>query len=262
MALATKMTLRARIANWQGWSKTSNLRSWQGWRRYAPAAGSVGAHIVVGGAIIWLVAATSLPPMSTPHILEVTLMPEAETPPPMPTPPTQAPARPRAVNEPDAEALPTLPPTARKPEKKPSATQPLSTTSAIASTESEGVFLPPSPYAPGAVGLASLTADPCKTTGKLQVKDCDTRLSKISPPKYYEEMTKEEKARYYAEYVPICPYKVGCDGGPWRGNNGTHSVYSYNGSPMMSGAGGLGGINELVGRLGFNPDHTDPGFGD
>jgi hypothetical protein len=31
---------------------------------------------------------------------------------------------------------------------------------------------------------------------------------------------------------------------------------------MMSGAGGLGGIHELVGRLGFNPDHTDPGFGD
>ena len=28
------------------------------------------------------------------------------------------------------------------------------------------------------------------------------------------------------------------------------------------GPGGLQGINEVVGRLGFNPDHADPGFGD
>jgi hypothetical protein len=37
---------------------------------------------------------------------------------------------------------------------------------------------------------------------------------------------------------------------------------TYRGSPMNSGAAGLGGIHELVGRLPFNPDHIDPGFGD
>jgi hypothetical protein len=59
--------------------------------------------------------------------------------------------------------------------------------------------------------------------------------------------------------MPTCHLKVGCEGGEWISNNGTRSVA---GTLMAPGPGGLGGINEVVGRLGFNPDHTDPGFGD
>jgi hypothetical protein len=31
---------------------------------------------------------------------------------------------------------------------------------------------------------------------------------------------------------------------------------------MAGGAASLGGANTIVGRLGFNREHTDPGFGD
>jgi hypothetical protein len=67
----------------------------------------------------------------------------------------------------------------------------------------------------------------------------------------------------YPGIIPPCPYKVGCEGGEWVSTNGTRSVFSPRGDPMMSGAGGLTtGAESTTERLGFNPDHIDPGFGD
>jgi hypothetical protein len=113
----------------------------------------------------------------------------------------------------------------------------------------------------GIEGLAS--NDPCTARIGIKPKECGTNwAAKIGNQASLMPRSKEDLKQFYAEFIAPCPWKVGCEGGEWKSSNGTRSVYSYNGSPMMSGAGGLGGINELTGRLGFNPDHTDPGFGD
>lgn len=83
--------------------------------------------------------------------------------------------------------------------------------------------------------------------------------------------TKEQLAQHFAEYMPKCQFKVGCEGGEWISTNGTRGVGKPPpgsagdrgvGTPGAGGAASVGGINTIVGRLGFNPDHTDPGFGD
>jgi len=70
---------------------------------------------------------------------------------------------------------------------------------------------------------------------------------------------------YHAEFMTKCELRTGC--GPHSGvavdgvlNNGARSFGLK--SPMASGAGGVQGINELVGRLPQKPDYVDPGFGD
>jgi hypothetical protein len=203
-------------------------------------------------------------PDPTPRVMEVALV--EDTPPPPPpeivreTPPTP----PVAEREPDS--APILP-SHKKVERESAPTPESSATSA-----SEGVYIPPSPLAPGVTGLASLMADPCKTKTGLRLENCGAKPSdKLAEAKAFEHMSKADKERFYAEFTPDCPYKVGCDQGPWRGLNGTHSVARPPpgsrddrgaGTLMAGGAAGLGGPHDMIGRLGFNPDHTDPGFGD
>src|SRR5262249_18429817 len=128
------------------------------------------------------------------------------------------------------------------------------------------VVLGPSPFAAperkgGIEGLAS--NDPCTARIGIKPKECGTDwAAKIGNQASLMPRSKEDLKKYYAEFIAPCPWRGGCGGGEWKATNGTRSVFDANGSPMMSGAGGLGGINELTGRLGFNPDHTDPGFGD
>ena len=83
--------------------------------------------------------------------------------------------------------------------------------------------------------------------------------------------SKDDLAQHYADYMPTCPYRVGCEPGVRRTVNGSlpagrDAPGSGNdrgaGTPHVGGAGGLGGLHDSIGRLGFNPDHTDPGFGD
>jgi hypothetical protein len=81
---------------------------------------------------------------------------------------------------------------------------------------------------------------------------------KLASSKKLEKPSSRELQAMYPGIVEPCRFRVGCDGGEWRSATGARSVAGT----AMAGVGGLGGINDLVGRLGFNPDHVDPGFGD
>jgi hypothetical protein len=252
------MELPARIRQWA---------DWPGWRQHAPAAGSVVVHIVLGVAVAGLLAAVgkTLPPAVDPPerpVLEISLMTdslplpgERVKPPPVRAPKTPPPAG--ADTVPTAPAIPNRKDQARK---APDAPAP------VASTGDGSVVLEPSPFAmpERKGGLDGLTSnDPCTARIGLKPKECGTDwAAAMGNQASVMPRSKEDMKKYYAEFMTPCPWKVGCEGGEWKSNNGTRSVFSPNGSPMMSGAGGLGGINELTGRLGFNPDHTDPGFGD
>lgn len=251
------MELPARIARWA---------DWRGWRQHAPAAGSVLVHAVLGVAVAGLLAAAgkTLPPAAEPPpraVMEVSLMTDTLT---LPGGPARPPAKAPRASSPGAETAPTLP-SAPVPRKEPARAIP-DAPAPVASTGAGSVVLGPSPFArPGPKGgIEGLAGnDPCLARIGPRPKECGTNWAGIMGNQAsVMPRSKEDLKRYYAEFMQPCPWKVGCEGGEWKSNNGTRSVFSANGSPMMSGAGGLGGINELTGRLGFNPDATDPGFGD
>jgi len=252
------MKLRELIADWP---------RWPGWRRYAPAAGSVATHLVLGLAVVSMLAATGKPQrmgVFAPPMIAVTLV--SETPPPRgirPTPPDAPKTPPQA--EPKAEALPEKPPAAkdqRKDQKQQAAKQP--ETSATASTDEGGVYLGESSIALSGVplGLRSLLeTDPCHPKKGLPRGDCGpTWEEKFAKNQVVIIPTAQQLQRMYPGIVLPCRWKVGCEGGEWISTNGTRSFGGK--SPMASGAGGLQGIHDLVGRLPQNPDFTDPGFGD
>jgi hypothetical protein len=250
------MMLRERMAaaaRWSGWPGLVD------WRRYAPAAGSVVTHIVILVGLASFLAASGgerMPPKPPPPTLQVTLV--AETPAPAGRP-LAPPVVPRPTPPAKADSLPEAPPPAAKNDKQRQAANP-----APAAVD-EGVYLGETDLALSGVplGLRGLMEeDPCAgRSGKLKI-DCATWSDRIAKGELLAAPTLAELKRMYPGFVETCRWRVGCQEGEWISANGTRSVYNYNGSPMMSGAGGLGGINELVGRLGFNPDATDPGFGD
>jgi hypothetical protein len=245
--------------------------NWPGWRRHAPAAGSGLVHIVIGLAAANALAAMGAPVLGVPAIpeppaIEIALVADAlpgavsavRPPPPDRTPKAPPPAK----SEPASQAAPPVSAPRPKDQKQQAAQAGPS-----ASKEDGGVYLgPASPFAligprGGLDGLAK--SDPCMSPYGLKPRDCPVNwAARVGTMDSILPRSKEELRKQFAEFIEPCPYKVGCEGGEWVSNNGTRSVYSYNGSPMMSGAGGLGGVNELTGRLGFNPDHVDPGFGD
>lgn len=252
------MELPARIRQWA---------DWPGWKKLAPAAGSVVAHLVVGIVVAGFLAASgkTLPPVgeAAPRpVLEVSLLTDSL---PLPSETVRPPSTRSAPKAPPPQAGTDTVPVAT-PNKKDQARAAPDAPSPAASTGSGSVVLGPSPFAMperkgGIEGLAS--NDPCTARIGIKPKECGTNwAAKIGNQASLMPRSKEELKQQYAEFIAPCPWKVGCEGGEWKSSNGTRSVYSYNGSPMMSGAGGLGGINELTGRLGFNPDATDPGFGD
>lgn len=266
------MELRERIA---GWSR------WPGWRQYLPAAGSLVAHVFIGMAVFAMLAATGKPlPMGVRvplRQLEVTLV--AETPPPRgirPTPPDAPKAPPRS--DPKSVPLPSAPPVKRDPSKEQKQQQ-AAAAPAIAggakSDEEGGVYLGDSIAARSGVplGLRSLLeTDPCKPEKGLPRGDCGLSWKeRLAQGHLLEKPTARQLQAMYPGIVLPCRFKVGCEGGEWISTNGTRSVAKAapgargdrgSAAPMASGAAGLGGIHDLVGRLGFNPDHTDPGFGD
>jgi hypothetical protein len=254
------MKLRERIVQWS---------RWPGWRRCAPAAGSVVAHVFLGMAVFSMLAATSKPARVAvrppPPSLEVMLV--AETPPRgmRPTPPDAPKAPPRSEPKPEAAEAPPVARDPRKDQKRQAAAQPAIAGGAPSQDEG-GVYLGDSELAASGVplGLRSLMeTDPCKPKNGLPRGDCGPSWAeKFASNDFKIIPTEAQLRRMYPGIIPPCPYKVGCDGGEWISTNGTRGVFNERGSPMMSGAGGLGGINELTSRLGFNPDHTDPGFGD
>jgi hypothetical protein len=226
------------------------------------------AHGVVGVLIAGMLAATGKPPRPVADppqetVLEISLVADSlplsaeTTRPPVKAAPRTPPAPAKADDAPGGAPPPVDP--KRKDAERPAPDAPSQT----ASTGDGGIVLGPSPFAGparkgGLEGLAS--NDPCTARIGPKPKDCGTDWAgKLGSDPSVMARSKEELARYYAEFVPRCHLRVGCDGGEWVSNQGTRSVA---GTKMAGGAAGLGGMNETVGRLGFNPDHVDPGFGD
>jgi hypothetical protein len=252
------MKLRELIAGWP---------QWPGWRRYAPAAGSVATHVVLGLALASMLAATSKPQrlgVIAPRQLEVTLVAETPLPPRgiRPTPPE--PRRTPPPSQPKAEVLPDAPRTEKDSRKDQKQQQAAAEPSA---TDEGGVYLGESSVALSGIplGLRSFfETDPCHPKKGLPRGDCGSQWAeKLAKSDTLLVPTAQQLRRMYPGIIPACPYKAGCDGLPeGKLNNGTRSVFNSFGSPMMAGAGSLGGMSQTVERLGFNPDHTDPGFGD
>ncbi|MDP3494188.1 MAG: hypothetical protein Q8R82_13840 [Hyphomonadaceae bacterium] len=232
---------------------------WPGWRRHGPAAGSVAAHIVVAVVITAALAAAGHPvsplaPMPEKATLEVALVAES-----LPVPSERAPEAPRPAPSPRSTDAGDAPP-ARKDQRP----QPVTSTPAPEPTTGDTVYLGPSPFARpapkgGLEGLA--TNDPCMARVGIKPKDCATNWkAAVGSMDSAMPRSKQELQRYHADFMTPCPWKVGCEPTDGVLNNGARSFGRT--SPMASGAGGVQGINELVGRRPQKPDFVDPGFGD
>lgn len=245
------------------------IRLWVGkldWRRHAPVAGSVVAHGVVALAITTILAAagTPLPPVvAAPETapLEVALVAESL---PVPSERTVTAPRPAPSSKPSGDTAP-IAPTPRKDQRQ----QPATPTPEPAPATGDSVYLGPSPFAQparkgGLEGLA--TNDPCTTRIGMKPKDCAKNWSAaVGSMDTVMPRSEKDLRTYHAEFMTKCELLTGC--GPHSGvavdgilNNGARSFGLK--SPMASGAGGVQGINELVGRLPQKQDYVDPGFGD
>ncbi len=236
------------------------LRSRMGqvdWRRHAPVAGSVVAHGVVVAAVAAVMAASARPALKRvePPPLEVALV--IAEPPPVEPEVRPAPARraPVTTPQPSTDTAPPLAPQRRKEEKAaaPKPSEPV---------DSESVYVPPSPFATygptgGLQGLASL--DPCATTKYgPRPRDCSQLGTQVGSLESAMPRDEKQLAQHFDAYVPKCRFRVGCDDGEWVSTNGTRNTA---GTRMAGGVSSVGGITDTVGRLDFNPDHRDTGFG-
>ncbi len=236
-------------------------------RKHAPAVGSIVVHGLAGVAIAGMIAASAKPMPAVPDTkpepaLEVSLvadLPVPESPSVRPPPGPRVPApRPATRDASPVDAPAVSPP--RKPPKQ-SNTTPQPEKAAGATDIDTGVYLGPTPLT-GPRGLQGLAqGDPCKPAAGVKPKDCATDwAARVGSEPSRMLASKEEKKRYYAEFMPTCPWKVGCEPGDGVLLNGARSFGLK--SPMASGAGSLQGIHDLVGRLPQVPDFVDPGFGD
>jgi hypothetical protein len=250
------MELPARIQQWM---------AWPGWRRHAPAAGSVAAHAVVGVALVGLMTAYSkpLPPRvdpAPPEAIDIVLLDEPPLPEVRPAPARAAPRTvPAPKAAPAADAAPVMPLPRKDPKQQTAAPEP------APAEDTESVYVPRSLFASigstgGLEGLVN--RDPCTALVGTKPKDCAANwAARVGTMDSMMPRSKEEMRQQFAEFIAPCPWKVGCE--PLSDGKLLNGARSFGlKSPMASGAGGVQGINEVVGRLGFNPDHTDPGFGD
>jgi hypothetical protein len=237
----------------------------------------VAAHVVLGAAILSVLAATSkasprMPTGAEPQ-LEVTLV--AESLPPKgwkPTPPDAPKAPPQSESKPSTDIAPPIARELRKEEKRTGARPAIS--GGKPSDDEGGVYLGDSYLADSGVPLGLrglLEEDPCAPKKGLPRGDCGpTWTQKFASNTYTITPSEQQLKRMYPGIIPPCPYKTGCERSAMN-INGTRSVGrappgsirdTGSASPMAGGAAGLGGLHDSIGRLGFNPDHTDPGFGD
>jgi len=251
--------------------RIDQLAAWPGWRRHGPAAGSVTVHlglVAVIASVLGTAGASDAPRPRPPEFMELTFVPVAAVPEPEPelsagvTPPRAPAPAPKASGE--------TPPDPRRQKRVATATTP----NPAPTSEPGGEYLPPAILLPGgAKGLDALAyGNPCEAKIGKKPKHCvDNWAARVGPMDSMTPRSKQELAEHFAEYMPTCRWKVGCEGGQWISNNGTRSVAKAppgsaddrgQMAAMAGGAASLGGLNTIVGRLGFNPDHTDPGFGD
>lgn len=240
------------------------------WRKHAPAAGSVVAHAAVVAVFAGMMAAVTAEDASRPKAqktmlsVELLQLPEeveaGVTPPPRAKPET-SPERP----------VPNMPADKRR-TNAPATAAP----SDAASADDDTFYVPPYDPAQSGVakGLASLMVDdPCVARHGPKARECAGRdlAKRTGPMDSVMARPKEQLAQYFGEFMPKCTMRVGCEGGEWISSIGTRGVGKAPpgsagdtgvGTPMAGGAASLGGANTLVGRLGFNREHTDPGFGD
>lgn len=216
------------------------------------------AHAVVLGVLGSAMAATGSPPPGREMVLDVEFVtPMPELAPPLagvtPPPRAKAPTPTGRATATDAGRAPIVPSTG--------------STSPTAPGDDSVYLGPPSILTnPGAAkGLAGVMGnDPCAATRPgPKPRECAGRELAAKTGKMDSVMprSKQELAQHFGAYMPTCPYLVGCEPkGEWISTNGTRAPPPQ--SPASAGAEGLGGIHDSVGRLDFNPDHFDRGFGD
>lgn len=212
------------------------------------------AHGVVGVAIVSLMAASvrpAPPPKARPPAEAITVELMADS---LPIPPLPKPA-PREKTA----TLPTAPATATDPRKAPASTPAIAAETPSGGADSVYV---PSPFATqqptgGLQGLANI--DPCAARKGVRPKDCTNWVARVGAMDSMMPRSKQDLAQQHGQFMPTCPYRVGCEEkGEWISTNGTRNVA---GTRMAGGVESVGGITDTVGRLGFNPDHFDRGFG-
>ncbi len=154
---------------------------------------------------------------------------------------TQAAALPR----PPSPVVPVAPPRIRTPEEEAVNT----------------AIKPPTPDVPR--GLAGLLGrDPCDDPReRLRLPDCPSAFGSGGSNVRAGDIENMQVAALEKEFGPQCTQLHGCLPMPTKTLNGLNPVESR--SAMSAGAARLGGIHDLVGRLGPpNWYHVDPGFGD
>lgn len=245
---------------WQ--ERARELASWPGWRRHAPAAGSAAFHLVaVALAAATLGVASSAPTSATSEDFiaielitpppEEVVIPEAGVSPPRVATPRPAPSDPSVPAAPD-------------PRKRPQPGQGAPVAPGTPA-DSDSVYIPPSILkTPGPAGLQGLVAgnNPCADPRpERRPRECASDLTaRVGNMDTMQPRSKDDLAQHFADYMPTCPYRVGCEPGERSTHNGSHAT--DNNGNAAGGPGSLGGLHDSVGRLGFNPDHMDPGFGD
>jgi len=246
--------------NWQG--RIRPVLESSGWRRHAPAGASLLVHAVLLSAVAGMMA-TALPPLpdaSRQVVLAVELLPDPEVLEPVPMAGVTPPPRTRAPRPAETPSASAEAPAPRSAGPSAPATDPKDRKAG-----EDRVYLgPPSilnePGVPP--GLASLMGkDPCEARFGPKAKECAGRelAARTGSMDSVMSRSKEDLAQYFAEYMPICEHRVGCEPGEWISTNGTRSVF---GTRNHGGAASVGGINDLVGRKPQKPDYVDPGFGD
>ncbi len=245
-------------------ARAREVAAWPGWRRHAPAAGSAVFHLVAAALVAaTLGVASGSQPITEPEefiaIELVNLPPEQVAMPEAGVTPPRAPApRPAATDMPSPSA-PAIPDPRKRPQQPGTGAPP----APGGEPDSDSVYIPPSVMTgPGPAGLQGLAkGDPCTNRYGPKPKDCPSDLAaRVGPMDSVLPRSKDDLAQHFADYMPTCPYRVGCEPGERRTLTGAHAV--DNNGEDAGGAASLGGLHDSVGRLGFNPDHTDPGFGD
>jgi len=236
---------------WRG--RFTHLSNWPGWRKHAPAGLSVLVHLPVVGVLGSLTASVASP---GPTPREVVLSVELVTPLPEPAP--------WAGVTPPARV--TTPSTTRETSRTLSAPSAETPAPSASADDADSVYLPPQVLTnPGlSKGLAGLTGGaPCTARYGPKAKECAGRQLAAKTGKMDSVMprSKQELGQHFGEFMPTCPYLVGCEpSGEYISPAGTRAPPPQ--SAASAGAEQLGGIHDSVGRLDFNPDHFDRGFGD
>jgi len=193
---------------------------------------------------------------------EEIVIPEAGVSPPRAQTPRPAPSDPSTPSVPN-------------PRKRPQTSGQGAPVAPGAADDSDSVYIPPSIFTgPGPAGLQSLLGkDPCADPRpERRPRDCGSDLAgRVGKMDSVLPRSKDDLAQHYADYMPTCPYRSGCEPGTGKTITGTNGVGRAAagsaddrgaGTPQAAGGASIGGLSDSVGRLGFNKDHVDPGFGD